>query len=159
VDFRPSRLVAILAFLACAPVAAEEVVVFAAASLGDVLDEIGRGWAKRTGHTVVFSVGGLERPRAADQGRRAADVFFSADKGQMDGLEEAGLVRAADRVDLLSNTLVVVVPRSATTRIEGPADLIPSGPSPSRTPRRSRPASTLGRGSRRGACGPRSRNR
>lgn len=123
-DSRPSRLVAILALLACAPVAADEVVVFAAASLGDVLDEIGRGWAKRTGHTVVFSVGGSNDLARQIKAGAPADVFFSADKGQMDGLEEAGLVRAADRVDLLSNTLVVVVPRSATTRIEGPADLV-----------------------------------
>jgi len=124
VDSHPSRLVAILGLLACAPAAADEIVVFAAASLGDVLDEIGGGWAKRSGHTVVFSVGGSNDLARQIKAGAPADVFFSADEDQMDGLEKAGLVRAADRVDLLSNTLVVVVPRSSTARIEGPADLV-----------------------------------
>ena len=41
----------------------------------------------------------------------------------MDGLEKAGLVRAQDRIDVLSNVLVVIVPTSSTGRFSGPDDL------------------------------------
>ena len=43
-----------------------------------------------------------------------AEVFVSASAERMDEVQRAGLVRAADRVDLLSNRLVVVVPAGAT---------------------------------------------
>jgi molybdate transport system substrate-binding protein len=41
----------------------------------------------------------------------------------MDQVEKAGMVKAADRVDLLSNVLVVVVPSSSTAAVETPRDL------------------------------------
>src|SRR4030095_2638301 len=53
-----------------------------------------------------------------------ADVFFSADAAKMDAVEKAGLVRTADRVDLLSNVLVVVVPSSSTAVVKTPQDLV-----------------------------------
>ncbi len=41
----------------------------------------------------------------------------------MDEVQAAGLVRPGDRVDLLSNRLVVVVPSGATTALPAPEDL------------------------------------
>lgn len=43
-----------------------------------------------------------------------AEVFVSANAERMDEVHGAGLVRAGDRVDLLSNRLVVIVPAGAT---------------------------------------------
>jgi molybdate transport system substrate-binding protein len=54
-----------------------------------------------------------------------ADVFFSADREQVDTLVRAGLVRAEDAVDVLSNVLVVVVPATAgPVAVVAPADLL-----------------------------------
>ncbi len=129
---RPSRAVLRALLLATAlalppgPAAlgAEEVAVYAAASLADALEQIGTAWRRASGHTAVFNFGA-----SSDLGRQVrqgapADVFFSADRAQMDLLERAGLVRAAERVDLLSNTLVVVVPGRAEAGLSAPAELL-----------------------------------
>jgi len=103
--------------------AREEVTVFAAASLADAVEEIGRAYERDSGSRVVVNVGAssdLARQILAGAG---ADLFFSADRAQMDVVEKAGLVRASDRVELLSNVLVVVVPADAPTRVSSPADL------------------------------------
>jgi molybdate transport system substrate-binding protein len=112
---------AVLAFRA--PSLADEVAVFAAASLTDALKEVARGFEESSRHKVVFNLGASnDLARQIKAGARA-DVFFSADKVQMDGLEEAGFVRGPDRTDVLSNVLVAVVPLASTARISGPNDL------------------------------------
>jgi molybdate transport system substrate-binding protein len=118
------RLASLLALLACAPLAgAEEVLVFAAASLSDALEAIGRSFEKRTGQAVILGVGASSDLARQIKSGAPADVFFSADAAQMDGLVRRGFVRAADRVDLLSNSLVVVVPAGSSARVDKPADL------------------------------------
>jgi molybdate transport system substrate-binding protein len=107
-----------------APVAAEEVTAFAAASLTDALKDVAQGFEAKTGHKVVFNLGASNDLARQIRAGALADVFFSADKAQMDGLEAAGLVRAANRVDVLSNVPVVVVPVSSSTRISQPTDLL-----------------------------------
>ena len=114
----------VLALIGFAPsLAAEEVNVYAAASLSDCLKQLGEGFEKSTGHKVLFNLGGSNDLARQIQAGAPADVFFSADKAQMDGLEAAGLVRAQDRVDVLSNVLVAVVPVASTVRLAAPADL------------------------------------
>lgn len=53
-----------------------------------------------------------------------ADVFLSADEAKMDGLEKKHLLAPATRETLLSNTLVIVVPRESTLPIHSAADLV-----------------------------------
>jgi molybdate transport system substrate-binding protein len=113
-----------LAFLcSCCLASAEEVNLFAASSLTDALQEVAEGFEKATGHKVVFNLAGSNDLARQIKAGAPADVFFSADKAQMDGLETAGLVRAGDRRDVLSNVLVVVVPKDAPARVAGPRDL------------------------------------
>jgi molybdate transport system substrate-binding protein len=111
-------------FAAASPARADEILVYAAASLTDVLEEIGRAWQTASGHAVLFNFGG-----SSDLGRQLragapADVFFSADREQMDLVERAGLVGAADRVEILSNRLVVAVPARSTQPPRRPHDLL-----------------------------------
>jgi molybdate transport system substrate-binding protein len=120
--FEPLRIAVALLVLAT-PAAAEEVVVFAAASLTDALKEVAQGFEKSTGNKVVFNLGGSNDLARQIKAGAPADVFFSADEAQMDGLESAGFVRAQDRVDVLSNVLVAVVPVGSTVRLDGPGDL------------------------------------
>jgi molybdate transport system substrate-binding protein len=106
------------------PLRAEDVVVLAAASLTEALKEIGREFEAASPHHVVFSFGASgDLSRQIWMGARA-DVFFSADIKRMDELERAGLVRAGDRVDVLSNVLVVVVPASSANAVRTPPDLL-----------------------------------
>lgn len=118
------RLVLALLLLGAAQGAvAGEVKLFAAASLTDALKEIATGFESRTGHKVVLNVGGSNDLARQIKAGAPADVFFSADEAQMDGLEAAGLVRAADRRDVLSNVLVAVVPAGVRAGVASPADL------------------------------------
>jgi molybdate transport system substrate-binding protein len=98
-----------------------EATVFAAASLADALSEIGRSFQTETGIKVSFNFGATSDLGRQIRAGAPADVFFSADEPQMDLVEQAGLVRHADRVDLLSNTLVVIVPAPAAGAAAGAA--------------------------------------
>jgi molybdate transport system substrate-binding protein len=89
--------------------------VFAAASLADALREIGTAFEAQTGHRVVLSLGGSNDLARQIRAGAPAEVFVSASVERMDEVERAGLVRAGDRVDLLSNRLVVVVPATTPT--------------------------------------------
>jgi molybdate transport system substrate-binding protein len=120
---RVSRIVLALVVFA-APVGAEEVTVYAAASLTDALGELSPGFEARTGHKIVFSFGASNDLARQIKAGAPADVFFSADRVQMDGLESAGFVQAKDRVDLLSNVLVAVIAASSTMKMSQPAELL-----------------------------------
>jgi molybdate transport system substrate-binding protein len=120
---RVSRIVVVVLLAFAAPAGAEEVALYAAASLTDALKDVAKGFEKGTGHKVAFNFGGSNDLARQIKAGAPADVFFSADEAQMDGLEAAGLVRAEDRVDVLSNVLVAVVPAASTVRLAGPRDL------------------------------------
>ncbi|WP_265500803.1 molybdate ABC transporter substrate-binding protein [Paracoccus beibuensis] len=90
------------------PVLAEEVTVFAAASMKTALDRIAADFESRTGHdvTLVFAGSNL-LARQISEGA-PADVFLSASPQWMDVVEAEGLVVPGTRADLLGNDLVLV---------------------------------------------------
>ncbi len=117
-----SALLALLLTVAM-PAYAERVLVFAAASTTEALQELGSAFTREQGHTVEFAFGA-----SSDLARQAvagapADAFLSADTAKMDQVEKAGLVQASTRVDLLSNRLVVVVPVDSRHQVGSAADL------------------------------------
>lgn len=113
-----------LAFGAPRPArAAEELLVFAAASLTNVLQEVVAAFEKTTHDRITFSFGASSDLARQIVAGAPADVFFSADAAQMERLVAVGAV-AKDAVrTLLTNTLVVVVPQDAGTAIDGAAAL------------------------------------
>ena len=117
-----------------------EILVFGAASLTESLTDLGKAYEAKTGTKVVFSFGASSDLARQIQAGAPADVFFSADTAKMDALEKAGLVKAADRREFLSNSLVVVVPADSNSKSRRPKT--------SRTCRRSR-SRTRGRSGRR----------
>ena len=101
-----------------------EILVFGAASLTESLQDLGKAYEAKTGTKVVFSFGSSSDLARQIQAGAPADVFFSADTAKMDGLEKAGLVKAADRREFLSNSLVVVVPSDSTLKVATAEDLL-----------------------------------
>lgn len=91
-----------------APAMAEEITVFAAASLKNALDAIANQWQTETGNTVVISYGGSPALAKQIQEGAPADIFISASKSWMDTLAEDKLIKDDTRKDLLGNTLVLV---------------------------------------------------
>jgi molybdate transport system substrate-binding protein len=98
--------------------------VFAAASLADALREIGTAFEAQTGHRVVLSLGGSNDLARQIRAGTPAEVFVSASVERMDEVERAGLVRPGDRLDLLSNRLVVVVPAASAAAPTSADDIV-----------------------------------
>ncbi len=91
--------------------------VFAAASLTDAMQAVGRAYRKRTGQAVRFSFaasGTIARQIAA--GARA-DLFVSADERWMDELARGGRLQPGMRRDLLGGRLAMVAPRASRVRL------------------------------------------
>lgn len=88
--------------------AEREVVVFAAASLREALEELGRAFEAETGVRVVFNFAGSNVLARQIEAAPGADLFLSASEEWMDAVARAGRLVDGTRRDLLSNTLVVV---------------------------------------------------
>jgi molybdate transport system substrate-binding protein len=101
-------LAAALAACLAMPAAAEEVVVFAAASLKDALDAVAADFEAATGHSVTISYGGSNALAKQIIEGAPADIFLSAAVNWMDEVEKAGLVAEGTRRNLFGNTLVLV---------------------------------------------------
>lgn len=84
--------------------------VFAAASLANVLGDIDEAFTGRTGIRVTSSLAASSTLAKQIEAGAPADVYFSADLQWMDYLEQRGLLRAGSRQDLLGNSLVLIAP-------------------------------------------------
>lgn len=107
-----------LAFSAPRAALAEEVVVFAAASMKNALDEVAAGYMKATGNTVTISYGGSNALAKQIIEGAPADIFLSAAVNWMDEVEKAGLVADGMRTNLLGNTLVLVAHGGSAAPVE-----------------------------------------
>lgn len=105
---RRLALATVLAASLATPALAEEVVVFAAASLKDALDAVAADFQAETGNTVTISYAGSNALAKQIMEGAPADIFISAAVNWMDEVEKAGLVVPGTREDLLGNTLVLV---------------------------------------------------
>ncbi|SEI12988.1 molybdate ABC transporter substrate-binding protein [Paracoccus alkenifer] len=108
-----SRLIpALAAPLLCAafalPALADDVVVFAAASMKTALDPIAESFQAETGHDVAISYAGSNALAKQILDGAPADIFISASVQWMDEVEKGGEVVPGTRADLLGNTLVLV---------------------------------------------------
>lgn len=100
--------VLVFALGSSASFAAEKIVVFAAASVTDMMDEIMAGYNKANGTDIVgsYAASGV-LSRQIDAGAPAA-IFISADQKWMDELDKKGLLEKDTRKDYLGNSLVLV---------------------------------------------------
>ena len=103
---------------------AAEVNVYAAASLTDVMKEIAANYEKQSSDKIVFNFGASSLLARQIIERAPADIFFSADEAKMDVLQIAGLIVNDTRRDMLSNSLVIVVPNDSKLAIASPDDLL-----------------------------------
>ena len=123
--FRFPRTIFILAaILALHTINAAEVNVYAAASLTDVLKEIAVNYEKQNSDKIVFNFAASSMLARQITERAPADIFFSADEAKMDDLQKAGLIVNDTRRDMLSNSLVIVVPNDSRLTITSPEDLL-----------------------------------
>jgi molybdate transport system substrate-binding protein len=108
---------AALALIGGASAQAKDVVVFAAASLKNALDDAGAAWMRDTGRRVVVSYAASNALAKQIEAGAPADLFFSADLDWMDYLASKNLIRSESRIGLVGNTLVLIAPKGSTIQV------------------------------------------
>ena len=117
-------LLALFLLSAQATAHADEILVSAAASLTDALKDIGRAYQLKGRHKILLTLGPSNfLARQIDEGA-PVDIFFSADLAQMDLLDKNGRLEPGTRKNLLSNQLVIVLPKDSNLAIAAPKDLL-----------------------------------
>jgi molybdate transport system substrate-binding protein len=108
----------ILALLATTTHAAERVVtVFAASSLTDVLEEIGKAYTADSKVPVRFSFAASSALARQIESGAPAEAFICADQQWMNYLAERKLIQPGTRTDIAANSLVLVAPADSTLQL------------------------------------------
>lgn len=119
---RITRLLAPLAFtVACvagSPARAQEVTVFAAASLTNALEQVAKTYREKGGGPVKFSFAASSALAKQIESGAPADIFASADEQWMDYLAERKLIEPATRSSRLGNALVLITPAHQKRNVE-----------------------------------------
>ncbi|CAN5913360.1 molybdate ABC transporter substrate-binding protein [soil metagenome] len=105
----------VLPGLAVAPAQAQSnLVIFAAASLKNALDEIAATWSKDTGKPApkISYAASSALAKQIEQGA-PADMFLSADLDWMDYVAGKNLIKADSRFNLLGNKIVLIAPKDS----------------------------------------------
>jgi molybdate transport system substrate-binding protein len=94
------------------------ITVFAAASLSNVLQELGDGFTKESSIPVRFSFAASSALARQIENGAPADIFFSADLEWMDYLQTRNLIQRDSRHDALGNRLVLIAPADSTIKLK-----------------------------------------
>jgi len=91
---------------------AEPLLVSAAASLTDALREITEAYQQaKPGRQITYNFGGSGTLQHQIENGAPVDVFISAASEPMDALDKQELLLPGSRIDLLTNTLVLIAPK------------------------------------------------
>lgn len=102
---------------------AEPVLVYAAVSLTNVLQEVGKRYSEDLKEEVRFSFSGSSTlARQIKQGA-LAEIYISANSGWMDYLDNRRFLEEGTRRKLLGNSLVLIVPKGEEFNMEQGAKL------------------------------------
>jgi molybdate transport system substrate-binding protein len=91
--------------------------VFAAASLKNALDDIDEAWRRGTGKPTAISYAASSLLAKQIENGAPADLFISADSDWMDYLESRKLIKPQSRSDLLGNSIVLVASAISTVEL------------------------------------------
>jgi molybdate transport system substrate-binding protein len=94
------------------------VLVFAAASLKDALDDITEQYQHETGKRVRVSLAASPTLAKQIENGAPADIFISADLDWMDYLAKRNLIKPNTRKNLLGNKLVLIAPNDTTAQVK-----------------------------------------
>ena len=110
-------LVLFMVVSSCGSNGREEILVFTAASLTDVMEKLGDQFTEREGIKVNISAGGSTALAQQIISGAPVDAFIPAGPQPMDRLEKRGLLLPYTRVDLLTNKLVLVGPPDVSDKM------------------------------------------
>lgn len=110
--------VAVAASVLSACAAAADVTVFAAASLANAFQDIGRLYQQKTSTQARFSFAASSTLAKQIESGAPAGVFASADEQWMDYLAQRNLIVPTSRRPLVGNRLVLVVPAANPVNVD-----------------------------------------
>jgi len=90
-----------------------DVLVFAAASLKNALDDVAAQWQRESGKKVTISYAASNTLIKQIEQGAPADIFVSADLDWMDYGQQKDLIKPDTRSNLLGNRLVLVAPKDS----------------------------------------------
>ncbi len=93
------------------------VIVFAAASLKNALDNASAAWQKEGGTAVKISYAASSTLSKQLEEDAPAQIFISADEDWMNYAAAKGLIKPESRSNLLGNKLVLVAPQDSTAAL------------------------------------------
>jgi molybdate transport system substrate-binding protein len=92
--------------------------VFGAASLTNVLQDLGDAFTKETSIAVKFSFAASSTLAKQIENGAPADIFMSADADWMDYLQSHHLIQDSSRRDVVGNRLVLIAPADSTVKLK-----------------------------------------
>ncbi len=102
-----------------------ELLISAAASLKSSMEELQAAYKKSHPEvTLTYNFAGSGTLEEQIREGAPADIFFSAAQKQMNSLEADNLIDSSTRADLLSNEIVLVVPKDSTLDIGDFSDIV-----------------------------------
>ena len=102
---------------AAPPATRTTITVFAAASLTDALQAVGKAYTARTGVPVRFSFASSSLLARQIESGAKADMFVSADLVWMDHVQKAGVIDASSRKTLLRGRLALIAPADSRVTV------------------------------------------
>ncbi len=121
VCWRVFTVAAVLLSLGSGPVEAQgqRVLVFAAASLKNALDDVNAQYARESGKpAAAISYAASSTLARQIEAAAPADIFISADLDWMDYLAKRNLIQPQTRKTLLGNRLVLVAPKANAATVD-----------------------------------------
>src|SRR3712207_5561070 len=115
------NLLALVALATATPAAhaqGPDLVVFAAASLKNALDDVAAKFKTEAGLRVAVSYAASSALARQIERGAPADVFISADLDWMDYLQWRGLILAESRRNLVGNRIVLVAPAAEASDVD-----------------------------------------
>jgi molybdate transport system substrate-binding protein len=94
------------------------ILVFGAASLTNVLQDLGDAFTRETSIPVKFSFAASSVLARQIENGAPADIFFSADLEWMDYLQKRDLIQRRTRHDVVGNQLVLIAPLDSTVKLK-----------------------------------------
>ena len=115
--FRVAALLLLLGLAGASPAAADQILVFAAASLKNALDAAAQDFEKSGDKAAISYAASSVLAKQIENGA-PADIFISADLDWMDHIEKKNLVKPGTRSNLLGNKLVLVAPAEGAAQVD-----------------------------------------
>ncbi|MES1926259.1 molybdate ABC transporter substrate-binding protein [Salinisphaera sp. T31B1] len=96
----------------------DSLLVFAAASLKNAMDDVATAFEETHGGDIRISYAGSSTLARQIERAAPADIYVSANQDWMDRVETDEFIDNHSRIDLLANALVLVAPRNRDTRLK-----------------------------------------